>query len=68
MDPTSISLAIRAVKRQGDGKAAPVKIRGLLWRSGLLNVAIVVTALPVMAYAGGPTAVQPALMVMGGSA
>jgi hypothetical protein len=41
-----------------------MRLVGLVWRSALLNVAIVLTALPVLAYAGGPDALVPALGVI----
>ena len=59
------SEAISEVKGQSDSPGPPLKLRSLLWRSGLLNLAIIVTALPVMVFAGGPEAAVPALTVMG---
>jgi hypothetical protein len=64
MNPTSYAAAIRAVKAQGDNAIPPLRLRSLAWRSALLNLAIVLTAFPVMAFAGGPRAVVPALAVM----
>ena len=56
--------AIRSVKGQNDDAMPPLKLRSLMWRSALLNLAVVLTALPVMASAGGPKAVVPALGVL----
>jgi hypothetical protein len=64
MNPTSFHAAIRAVKGSGDNAPPPLRLRSLVWRSALLNLAIVLTAFPVLASAGGPGAVVPALVVM----
>ena len=64
MDPTTLHAAKRSVKGRDGDDAPRLKLAGLVWRSGLLNLAIIVTALPVLAYAGGPDAVVPALGVL----
>jgi hypothetical protein len=64
MNPTSYAEAIRAVKGQGVDTAPPLKLISLAWRSALLNLTIVLTAFPVLAFAGGPGAVVPALALM----
>jgi polyferredoxin len=55
---------VRAVKGQDDNAAFPLKLRSLVWRSSLLNLAVVLTALPVLAFAGGPEPGVPALAVV----
>src|SRR5690348_5486431 len=49
--------------REGDTDAPP-RLRNLIRKSALLNLAVVLTAFPVLAAAGGPLAVLPALVVM----
>ncbi|WP_165234337.1 hypothetical protein [Aquisphaera insulae] len=39
---------------------------GVVWRSALLNAAIVVTSFPVVAWAGGRDILGPLLVVLGG--
>jgi hypothetical protein len=64
MNPTSVRAAKWSVKGQDGSAAPPMTLGGLAWRSALLNLAIVLTALPVLAYAGGPDALVPALAVI----
>ena len=66
MYPASWNTAIKAVKGQDDEAIPTVKLRSLMWRSALLNLAVVLTAFPVMAAAGGPKAMYPALVVLSG--
>ena len=66
MYPASWNTAIKAVKGQDDKAIPTLKFRSLMWRSALLNLAVVLTALPVMASVGGPKALVPALEVLSG--
>ena len=50
----------------GDRDDSPTSgFRGIVRKSALLNVVVVVTSFPVLVAAGGPRAVVPALAVMG---
>ena len=42
------------------------RLRGIVRKSALLNVAIVLTSLPVLLFAGGPQAILPTLAIMVG--
>jgi len=64
MYPTSMTEAIRSVKSRDDEPLPPLRFRSLLWRSALLNAAIVLTALPVMISAGGPDVVVASIVVL----
>ena len=51
----------------GDANEPPAaSLRSIVCKSALLNVVIVLTAFPVLAYAGGPKAVVPILKIMAG--
>lgn len=49
-----------------EDRPARVSLRHTVFKSLLLNVAIVLTSFPVLVFAGGPGAVVPALAVMAG--
>jgi hypothetical protein len=64
MNPTSFGAAIQAVKGRDGDPPPPLQLRGFVWRSALLNLVIVLTALPVLAAAGGPGAILPAVTLL----
>jgi hypothetical protein len=49
----------------GDNHLRP-SLRGTIRKSALLNVAVVLTSLPVLVFAGGPRAIIPSLAIMAG--
>ncbi len=51
------------VLSNADVSPAP-SLRSIVRKSALLNVVIVLTAFPVLVYAGGPKAVVPSLKIM----
>jgi hypothetical protein len=52
--------------RGGETNAPAPSLRRIVRKSALLNLAIVLTSLPVLVYAGGPRALLPALKIMAG--
>jgi hypothetical protein len=52
--------------RAGEHNALAPSLRRIVRKSALLNLAIVLTSLPVLVYAGGPRALLPALKIMAG--
>jgi hypothetical protein len=63
MDPPTLGPVIAA----GDENESPAsEFRSVVRKSALLNVVIVLTALPVLVAAGGPRAVVPTLAIMAG--
>ncbi len=52
-------------QESGNESPAP-RLRSVVRKSALLNVAIVLTSFPVLVFAGGPQAVVPALAIMTG--
>src|SRR5262249_49195882 len=60
--PTSSLVIIRGSEDQSPAS----RFRRIAYKSALLNAVIVLTSFPVLALAGGPTAVVPTLMIMAG--
>ena len=52
--------------RRDDRKSRAPSLRSIVRKSALLNLAIWITSFPVLVMAGGPNAVVPATMLMGG--
>jgi hypothetical protein len=59
------SLKPKTVPRNERESRAP-SLRRIVRKSALLNLAIFVTSFPVLVMAGGPNAVVPAVVLMGG--
>ena len=58
-------LTTRPVIIRGDEDGfPPFRFRGIVRKSALLNVVIVLTSFPVLVVAGGPRAVVPAVAIM----
>jgi hypothetical protein len=52
---------------RGDEKLWPApSLREIIRKSALLNVAVVLTSLPVLVWAGGPRSIVPVLDIMAG--
>ncbi|QEH31558.1 hypothetical protein OJF2_00230 [Aquisphaera giovannonii] len=52
--------------RRRDLEPARLTLRGVIWRSALLNLAVVLTSFPVLVAAGGRDTVVPLMLVLGG--
>ena len=66
MNPTRFQTAKSAPKGQESPRTRPPKHLSLVRKSILLNLGIVVTALPVLSFAGGARALVPTLAILGG--
>lgn len=55
-----------ATVRGPDNESWAPSLRSVVRKSALLNLVIVLTAFPVLVFAGGPLAVVPALAIMAG--
>jgi hypothetical protein len=49
-----------------DDEPSRLTLRGVVWRSALLNLVIALTSFPVLAWAGGRDAIMPLAIVLGG--
>ena len=49
-----------------ENESSAPSLRSIVRKSALLNIAIVLTAFPVLIFAGGPKAVAPTLAIMAG--
>lgn len=64
MDPKRFHTAKAAPKGQESPRAQPPKSLSLVRKSILLNLGIVVTALPVLSFGGDPRALLTTLMIL----
>ncbi len=55
-----------AIVPRNEHRSPPPSLRRTVGKSALLNLAIVVTSLPVLVLAGGPRAIIPALVIVAG--
>jgi hypothetical protein len=55
-----------ATVRGNEDESRVTSLRGVVRKSALLNMVIVLTSFPVLVFAGGPEAVAPALAIMAG--
>ena len=63
MDPPMLK---SATVRGNEDESPATDLRGIVRKSALLNVVIVLTAFPVLVFAGGPKAVVLTLAIMAG--